>query len=260
VIVTWCQEQIVQVLAGQGVVMSRSSVQRVLARQDIDIRSVKYWLFTPTDREDFIERREAICSLYRDMESMPTDEIVVCIDAKPGIQVLANPHGKAGDRGGAPGKRRRVEFEYRRLGTQSFVAAVSPRTGEVLHYDLYDKDRRFDSSATIDYLEALRLELEKVGFAHIHLVLDNGSTHASKATQAYLKQYASSYTTYYTPVHASWLNLCENFFSIFSRRYLKNRRYGSIDEFVTGMPLWISDHNRRCRPLRWTYAPHQKAA
>lgn len=260
VTVTWYQEQIVEVLAEQGVVMSRSSVQRVLARQDIDVRRVKYWLFTPKDREDFRERRDAICSLYRDMPLMAADEIVVCFDAKPGIQILANPKGKAGNLGLVPGKPRRIEFEYRRMGTRSFVAAVSPLTGKVLHHDLYGKDRPFDSTETISFLEILRIKLAQMGFNHIHLVLDNGSTHISNATKSYFSQQANSFTTHYTPVHASWLNLCENFFSIFSRRYLKNRRYASLDEFVAGVPLWINDHDRRCHPLRWTYASHQKAA
>lgn len=257
---SWTQPLVVQVLASEGVVASRSTVQRILSRQDIDIRTVRYWLWTPKDRPGYEQRRDAICDVYLGMNELPEDEVVVCFDAKPGIQILGDPKNKGGSSGPRSGQPRRLEFEYRRRGTRGLVAAVRPDTGEVVHYDLYDKDRRFDSAATIEFLERLRLQLQAQGYRKVHLVLDNGSTHVSKATTAYFRANSASFTTYFTPVHASWLNLCENFFSTFSRRYLRHRRYGSVDEFVRGIPVWIRDHNQRANPLRWTYAPHQQAA
>lgn len=260
VIACWTQLEVVGVLAREGVHLSRSGVQRILARQDIDVRSVRYWLFTPTDRENFVERRDAITSLYERMEHLPADEIVVCFDPKPGIQILSDPKNFSGSAAPKAGQKRRIEFEYRRLGTRTLVAAVSPLTGEVLHWDLYHKDRRFVSAATIEFLEALRSKLADLGYRVIHLVLDNGSTHVSKATSAYFKEHEQTFWTYFTPVHASWLNLCENFFSTFSRRYLRHRRYRTLDAFCELVPRWIEDHNQRSKRLRWTYAPHQQAA
>lgn len=258
VTVTWTQELVVEVLAREGVHVSRSTVQRILARQDIDIRTVQYWLFTPKNRPEYVSRRDAICALYCDMYELPDDELVVCFDAKPGIQLLGDPKRGAGSPGPRSGQPRRVEFEYRRMGTRSVVAAVSPTTGEVLHWDLFNKERRFDSAQTIAFLDHLRLTLAERGIRRIHLVLDNGSTHRSAATTKYLAEHSDCFATYFTPVHASWLNLCENFFSVFSRRYLRHRRYGSPDEFDVTMPLWVEDHDRRCYPLR--HAPHQRAA
>lgn len=258
--VTWTQELVVEQLALMGVSASRSTVQRILARQDIDIRTVRYWLWTPRDRPEFEERRDAICELYIGMDKLPDDEIVVCFDAKPGIQILGDPKNKGGSFGPRAGQPRRQEFEYCRRGTRGFVAAVRPDTGEVIHHDLYDKERRFDSTETIAFLERLREKLMAEGYKKIHLVLDNGSTHRSAVTTRYLEEQSACFQPYFTPVHASWLNLCENFFSTFSRRYLHHRRYRSVDEFVDELPLWVDDHNRRARPLRWTYAPHQRAA
>lgn len=256
----WTQPLVVGALASEGVVASRSTVQRILSRQDIDIRTVRYWLWTPRDRPEYEQRRDAICDLYLRMNELPSDEIVVCFDAKPGIQILGKPKNKGGSCGPRSGQPRRLEFEYRRRGTRGLVAAVRPDTGEVVHHDLYHKERRFDSAETIAFLERLQSKLLAQGYRRIHLVLDNGSTHVSKATTAYFQAKSASFTTYFTPVHASWLNLCENFFSTFSRRYLRHRRYGSVDEFVEGVPVWISDHNQRANPLRWTYAPHQREA
>lgn len=255
---SWTQADLAKVLCRRGLTISRSSVQRILARQDIDVRRVRYYLFTQKNRAEYVERRDAICRLYLSIPELPDDEIVVCFDAKPGIQILGDPKNKGGSAPPSPGKTRLIEFEYRRMGTRSLVAATLPATGEVVHYELYDKERRFDSAETIAFLERLRLKLTKQGYKKIHLVLDNGSTHRSKATTAFFKAQEGVFETYFTPVHASWLNLCENFFSVFSRRYLRNRRYNSVQEFTTAVPLWMTDHNMRCKPLRWTYAPHQQ--
>lgn len=257
---SWTQALVVEELASMGLVASRSTVQRILARQDIDIRTVRYWLWTPRDRPEYEERRDAICELYVGMNDLPKDEIVVCFDAKPGIQILGDPKNKGGSFGSRAGQPRRQEFEYCRRGTRGLVAAVRPDTGEVIHHDLYGKERRFDSAETIAFLESMRMKLTTAGFRRIHLVLDNGSTHRSAATTKYFEEHVGCFSTYFTPVHASWLNLCENFFSTFSRRYLRHRRYRSVSAFTEGVPLWINDHNRRARPLRWTYAPHQRAA
>ena len=167
-----------------GVGASRSVVQRILARQDIDIRTVRYWLWTPRDRPEFERRRDAICALYLSAGDLPADEIVVCFDAKPGIQVLGDPKTKGGSCGPRSGQPRRLEFEYRRQGTQSLVAALRPDTGEVMHHELYNKERRFDSVETIAFIERLRHKLAGAGYRKIHLVLDNGSTHRSARTTA----------------------------------------------------------------------------
>ena len=135
---SWTQELVVEALAAEGTSMSRSTVQRILARQDIDIRTVKYWLWTPRDRPNYLERRNAICGAYLAMDSLPDEEILLCFDAKPGIQILADPKNKGGSCGPRSGEPRRLEFEYRRLGTRSLVAAVDPTTGEVMHFDRYD--------------------------------------------------------------------------------------------------------------------------
>lgn len=259
-VVCWTQELIAEELARMGITASRSTVQRVLSRQNIDIRTVRYWLWTPRDRPEFEQRRDAICELYLSTAALAADEIVVCFDAKPGIQVLGDPKSKGGSCGARSGQPRRLEFEYRRQGTQSLVAAVRPDTGEVVHYELYNKERRFDSVETIAFIERLRRALSDAGYRKIHLVLDNGSTHRSALTTQYFDEHRDNIVTYFTPVHASWLNLCENFFSTFSRRYLRHRRYESTEEFIELVPCWIDDHNRRARPLSWTYAPARRAA
>ena len=98
------QPIIAEEAAKQGVVLSRSSVQRIMALAEVKPYRERYYLFTVKDRPEYIARRDAICAAY--VREYPDDEILVCIDEKTGIQALGLPkkplpHG--GRRPAAPG-------------------------------------------------------------------------------------------------------------------------------------------------------------
>jgi hypothetical protein len=63
----------------------------------------------------------------------------------------------------------------------------------------------------------------------------------------------------YTPTHASWLDLAENFFSRFSRRYLRGKRYTSLAALDEHVYACFADYARVARPMRWTYNPGKAA-
>jgi hypothetical protein len=158
-----------------------------------------------------------------------------------------------------------MEFEYKRLGTRGLVAVVRPDTGEAVPAEFYHKQRRYDSQATIAFLEQLRAQLQAQGYRRIHARSTWGSTTGPPMCPGRRRPISRnmpmpSWPTSRPSTHASWLNLCENFFSTFTRRYLRHRRYISAEAFDEALAGWLLDHNRRAKPLRWTYAPHQKAA
>jgi transposase len=146
-----------------------------------------------------------------------------------------------------PGRRRRREFEYVRHGTVSIIAALDVHTGQVLTETITKND-----SAT--FIRFLRLLDQVIDTAlDIHLVLDNGSSHTSKATRAWLAAH-QRFHVHWTPKHASWLNQVEIFFSTLTRRLLRRGDFSSrqhladkIDQFV----LHYDDHD--AKPYRWTY-------
>ena len=57
----------------------------------------------------------------------------------------------------------------------------------------------------------------------IHLVIDNGSSHRSKATKNWVAEH--SRFVHHTPVHASWLNQVEALFSILTRKVLRRGEF-----------------------------------
>jgi transposase len=104
------------------------------------------------------------------------------------------------------------------------MAAFEVTTGEVIATDI----AKNNSVTFADFLADIDAKVAP-GLA-IHVVLDNGSSHISKFTKAWLAEHPR-FVAHYTAVHASWVNQVELFFSIITRKVLKR---GSF----TLVPTW----------------------
>ena len=249
------QRVIVEEARKQNVELSRSSVQRILARSELRPHKDSYYLFTPKDREDYKARRDAIIDLY--LAKLPSDEVLICFDEKSGIQVLRRDHPA---RPALPGQPVRIEHNYKRLGSRTMVSAVRPDTGELVLNRLFER-KGYKTSQTISVLRDLLTVL--VDFKKVHLIWDNASTHVSKKMKEFLESDdATRLAVYYTPAHASWLNAAENFFSRFSRRYLgRIRRFESLEQFDDHIGACTQDWNKQQhKPFHWEYDPRKREA
>jgi transposase len=219
--------------------ISESQVGRILAELDIKPHRVRSWLSRPDDPE-FWDRAADVCGLYL---SPPQNALVLSVDEKTAVGARSRKHPT---RPARPGEPERQEFEYRRHGTASFVAALDVTTGEVLASDI-DRNTAANFIVFLEDIDRMvNPDLE------IHLVMDNGSSHVAKATRAWLADHPR-FTAHYTPKHASWLNQVELFFSILTRRLLKRGEFGSRDELITRVMEFIRHHNHHAKPFRWTY-------
>lgn len=243
------QALVAELAEAQGTKVSRSTVQRVLASAEVRPHLERYYLFTEKDRPNYRERRDAICDIY--MADLPPDEVIVCFDEKSNIQALGTPHP---GRGTKPGKVRLKEHNYIRYGTRNLVAAVNPKSGEVVTAEMFPS-RGFASEEAVEMLRSVAMRLPDA--KTIHLVWDNGSTHVSRLMQSFLASAEGQrFKVYFTPAHASWLNLAENFFSRFSRRYLAGRRYDGLEDLDDHVYASLNDYNaRHATPMAWTYNP-----
>lgn len=109
---------------------------------------------------------------------------------------------------------------------------------------------RNNSDAFLDLLT--EIDLETPAHLRIHLVLDNGSSHTSKATRAWLAAHPRFSVTY-TPKHASWLNMVELVFSILTRRLLRRGEFTSREHLANKILKFFTHYNRTAKPFRWTY-------
>lgn len=233
----WSHRLLANSVADLGI--SASQVGRILAALDIKPHLVRSWLTRPEDPE-FWERAADVCGLYL---SRPQSALVLSVDEKTAVPARSPKHPT---KAAAPGQVERREFEYRRHGTASFVAALDVHSGKVLAEAI----ERNDADHFIAFLAGLDGAVDPT--LTIHLILDNGPSHVAKKTKAWLADHPR-FVAHYTPKHASWLNQVELFFSILTRRLLKRGEFGSRDELIARVMAFIADYDRTAKPFRWTY-------
>jgi transposase len=233
----WSARLVAERLADE-VGISASQVGRILADLDLKPHQVRGWRNRPDDPA-FFERAADVCGLYL---NAPENALVLGVDEKTAIAARSRKHPTKPLTAGLVERR---EFEYTRHGTACLMAALNVHTGQVLGSNA----QRNDSAHFIGFLAEIDRAVPRE--LSIHVVLDNGSSHVSRQTKAWLAAHPR-FQAHYTPKHASWLNQVELFFSILARRLLKRGEFASRAELVQRIMAFIADYDRTARPFRWT--------
>ena len=233
----WSHRLLAEQLTEDGI--SASQIGRILADLDLKPHRVRGWLTRRADPNFYVKAAE-ICELYL---HRPAGSVVICIDEKTAIGARSRKHP---EQHVAPGRPARREFEYIRHGTISIIAALNVHSGEVLT----ERIAKNDSVTFIRFLTMLDEHTDPN--LTIHLVLDNGSSHTSKATKKWLREHPR-FQPHYTPAHASWLDQAELFFSILTRRLLRRGQFTSQQDLADRIENFVIVYNRTAKPYRWTY-------
>ncbi len=109
---------------------------------------------------------------------------------------------------------------------------------------------RNDSAHFVAFLEEIDDKIDPE--LQIHVVLDNGSSHRSRATKAWFESHPR-FVVHHTPLHASWLNQLECFFSILTGKLLRRGVFASREELVQKMMAFIERHSETDKPFCWVY-------
>lgn len=221
--------------------ISASQIGRILTSLDLKPHRVRGWLNRPADPR-FHAKAQAVCALYLDP---PPDTVLFSVDEKTSMQAKSRKRPTQPIR---PGRAERREFEYARHGTVSLMAAMNVTAGTV-HPKIIARN---DSATFIAFCGELGKTVEPG--KKIHLIIDNGSSHTSKETKAWLAAHPR-FTVTYTPTHASWLNMIEIFFSILTRRMLRRGDFPSRQDLADKILTFIDTYNRTAKPFRWTTRP-----
>jgi hypothetical protein len=161
-------------LGGRGLAVSRATVGRVLADVHVHPHKVRGWLNRADDPQFWIQAG-AVCRLHLHREP---GTVLISINEKTGIQAKTRRHP---DVPAAPGRDARREFECVRHGTVSVIAAMNVSTGQVISQRI----RKNDSVTFIKFLAML--DQHTAPGLRIRLIMDNGSSHTSRATRAWIK-------------------------------------------------------------------------
>jgi len=154
-----------------------TTVHRILDVADLHPHHLRYWrhIIVP----DFKEKAASVLWYYERVAWLAErDELVVCVDEKTQIQALRRP---VPDLGMLSGLDRRREWEYKRDGTVNLLITYTLMTGRLWGRVLPKNDH----SHFIESLEAFLVEVPRT-IRRIHCILDNGSSHIAKDTQAWL--------------------------------------------------------------------------
>ena len=128
----------------------------------------------------------------------------------------------------------------------SIIAALHVATGQVVAEPI----GRNDSATFTGFLHRLDQCIDPR--LNIHLIMDNGSSHTSRATRAWITAHPRITVTY-TPRHASWLDMAELWFSVLTRSLLRRGEFTSRADLADKITSFTIRYNRTARPWIWTY-------
>jgi len=234
--------------------ISRSTVWRILDEDAIKPWQYEYWVF-PRDPQ-FLEKAGPILDLYAGhWEGKPLEntDFIVSADEKTSIQARIRIHPSLEP---GPGRAARIESEYGRGGALQYLAAWDVRRGYVMG--------RCEATTGIEpfgRLVAQVLAQEPYRSAkRLFWIVDNGSSHRGEAARNRLRKVDPRIILVHTPVHASWLNQVEIYFSIIQRKVLTPNDFPSLDAVRMRLALYESLSNQSPKPFAWKFNRNQLAA
>lgn len=229
----------------------KATIWRILSANEIRPHKIKYYL--ERRDPDFEQKMQDVLMVYQEVNLQNDNKsagdghpamITVSVDEKPGVQALATV---APDLPPKPGSHKSIgrDYEYKRLGTVSILAALDLHNGKIIA-QVHDRHR---SREFIELLKELDSSYPKE--STVRVVLDNHSSHISKETMKYLKSRPGRFVYVHTPKHGSWLNLIETAFSKMARTFLRHIRVSSKEELKERILKGISEINAAPVVHRW---------
>jgi hypothetical protein len=234
--------------------ISASTIKRWLQADRIKPWQYRSWQ-RPTDPR-FLERAIPILKLYERAQSLARQgHIIVCVDEKTSIQAR-KACGRTMPAG--PGRAMHVADRYERQGAIQLFAGLLVHTGETLVR--CSERKRFAEFQT--FLQLLLGSMWCQRIRTLHLILDNGSTHAPKRLPAWISTLHLPFDVrlHWLPVNASWLDQVEIVFSHLQKKVLMPNDFESLGRIRRTILAFFAERNRRARPIQWSYTTQKLVA
>jgi len=243
----WTCPELARHAAASGIAPapSASTVRRWLADDALKPWQHRSWIF-PRDPH-FALKASRVLDLYqREWEGEPLgeDDYVLSADEKPGVQARMRIHLPLPP---GPGRAMRAESEYHRFGTLAYLAAYDVHRAQVMgRCEPTTGIRPF--TALVDQV----MQAEPYASARqVFWVVDNGASHRNWAAAARLSDAYPNARMVHLPVHASWLNQVEVYFSVIQRKLLTPDDFEDLDELATQILAFEKHYNAAARPFGW---------
>jgi hypothetical protein len=236
--------------------IGRTTVWEILDADAIKPWQYEHWIFPRAP--DFFAKAAVVLDLYQGYwqdERLDPFDRVISSDEKTSIQARVRRHDTLAP---GPGRRRRIEHEYERGGALQYLAAWDVRRGRVMG--------RCEARTGIEPFG--RLVAQVMGDPEyrpphgrdargvVFWVVDNGSSHRGEASVKRLSGAHGNAVLVHTPVHASWLNQVEIYFSLLQRKVLTPNDSADLLELELRIKLYEELTNQQARPFDWKFTKY----
>ncbi len=242
--------EIAREAVARGIVerVSGATVWRWLAEDAIRPWNYRSWIF-PRD-PDFRAKAARVLDLYAgrfEGKLLHPSEFVLCADEKPSIQARARLHPSAAPIAGGDGQL--VEHEYERMGALCYLAAWDVRQAK-----LFDRCEPKGGIEPFDRLVAQVMTQEPYASARrVFWVVDNGSSHRGQSSIDRLEGDYKNLVLVHLPVHASWLNQTEIYFSIVQRKVLQPNDFADLAAVEERLLGFGRHYEQVAQPFEWKF-------
>ena len=227
--------------------ISNTTVWRWLSADAIKPWSYRSWIFPRAPQ--FSQKAGRVLDLYhRIWEGQPLGpyDYVISSDEKPSIQARKRCHP---GRAPAPRHPQLVEFEYERRGALAYFAAWDVHRAKVFG--------RCEQTTGIDAYHRLVDQVMQQQPYHsarrVFWITDNGSSHRGETSVQRLQRWYPNAIQVHTPVHASWLNQIEIYFSVVQRKVLTPNDFYDLDAVEARLLEFQSVYEQHAKPFQWKF-------
>ena len=227
--------------------ISATSLLRILAEHPVKPWQYQSWIYP---RDPHFEARAKVildlCQGWYDGEPLRPGDRILSFDAKPQINARRRLHHTLP---AGRGKRIRYEHEYKREGSLALLTGLDVHTGQVFG----------STPVTTGILPFMKLAArvmarpEYTNASRVFVIAGNGSDHRGQAAIRRLAAAWPNAIMIHTPIHASWLNQVEIFFSVIQKKVVTPNDFGSLDQLSGTLLAFIDRYNQTAKPYSWKY-------
>jgi transposase len=242
-----CLELARELAARCQVAASASTIRRWLAGDALKPWQHRSWISVRDP--GFAAKAARVLDLYAgtwDGEPLGENDYVICADEKTSIQARCRCHPTL-----PPGKARamRVQHDYKRRGALAYLAAWDVHRGQVT-----GRCEHTTGITPFSRLAEQVMTAEPYASAdRVFWIVDNGSSHRGAAS---VKRMAKAWPNAYLihlPLHASWLDQAEIYFSIVQRKVISPNDFTSLDQIRDRLATFEIRYNAIAKPFSWKF-------
>jgi transposase len=233
--------------------ISGQTVWRWLSEDAIRPWHYRSWIFPRAP--DFQQKAERVLDLYRGIwqgRKLKDDEYVISADEKTSIQARSRKHAVCPP---CPGEAMRVEHEYERKGSLAYLAAWDVRRA-----NLFGRCEATSGVKPFHRLVEQVMSQEPYRSARrVFWIIDNGTSHRGKRCVRRLRRAWPNIVPVHLPVHASWLNQIEIYFSIVQRKVLTPNDFCSLAAAAHRILQFQERYQQITQPFEWKFTKQDLA-